>query len=86
VFGPSENRHFTTGPVVEFLVEDAGQPSRSFRGGVHIVSGPVYCGGDDIAWVHFRAPDGNIQLGILRAEIFRRKSVCSCPPELRRRS
>jgi hypothetical protein len=30
VFGPSENTHFTTGPVVEFLVETLGQPSRSF--------------------------------------------------------
>jgi predicted enzyme related to lactoylglutathione lyase len=62
VFGPSENTHFTTGPVVEFLVEDVGAAVEELRAAaVRIVSGPVYWGGEDgVAWVHFRAPDGNI--------------------------
>jgi len=62
VFGPSHNEHFTTGPVVEFLTEDVGAATEELRAaGVPIVSGPVYWEGeDDVAWVHFRAPDGNI--------------------------
>jgi catechol 2,3-dioxygenase-like lactoylglutathione lyase family enzyme len=62
VFGPSENEHFTTGPVVEFLIDDVAAATQELRAaGVPIVSGPVYWEGeDDVAWVHFRAPDGNI--------------------------
>jgi catechol 2,3-dioxygenase-like lactoylglutathione lyase family enzyme len=43
VFGPDSpvNRHFTTGPVVEILLEPESDDSGN-------------------AWVHFRAPDGNI--------------------------
>jgi predicted enzyme related to lactoylglutathione lyase len=62
VFGPSENQHFITGPVVEFLTDDVTAATEELRkAGVPIVSGPVYFEGeDDVAWVHFRAPDGNI--------------------------
>jgi len=62
VFGPSSNDHFTTGPVVEFLVEDVAAATDELRAaGVPIVYGPVYFEGeDDVAWVQFRAPDGNI--------------------------
>jgi catechol 2,3-dioxygenase-like lactoylglutathione lyase family enzyme len=62
VFGPSENQHFTTGPVVEFLTGDVAVATEELlAAGVPIVSGPVYWqGDDDVAWVHFRAPDGNI--------------------------
>ena len=62
VFGPSENEHFTTGPVVEFLVEDVAAATEELRAAnMPIVSGPIYWEGeDDVAWVHFRAPDGNI--------------------------
>jgi catechol 2,3-dioxygenase-like lactoylglutathione lyase family enzyme len=62
VFGPSENEHFTTGPVVEFLTDDVAAATEELRkADVPIVSGPVYWEGeDDVAWVHVRAPDGNI--------------------------
>ncbi|WP_406053166.1 VOC family protein [Kribbella sp. NBC_00889] len=63
VFGPEHphNRHFTTGPVVGFLVENVFAAAEELRAaGVEIVSGPTgsECGGN--AWVHFRAPDGNL--------------------------
>jgi catechol 2,3-dioxygenase-like lactoylglutathione lyase family enzyme len=62
VFGPDSaiNRHFTTGPVVGFLVDDVHGATAELRSaGVEILHGPE---GDDSgnAWVHFRAPDGNI--------------------------
>ena len=62
VFGPSENTHFTTGPVVEFFTDDVAAATQELRAaGVPIISGPVFWDGeDDVAWVHFRAPDGNI--------------------------
>lgn len=62
VFGPSENKHFTTGPVVEFFTNDVAAATEELRAaGVPIISGPVFWdGADDVAWVHFRAPDGNI--------------------------
>jgi hypothetical protein len=62
VFGPSGNEHFTTGPVVEFFTDDVAAATDELRvAGVPIVSGPVFLEGeDDVAWVHFRAPDGNI--------------------------
>ena len=62
VFGPDTaiNRHFTTGPVAGFLVDDVGAATTELRSaGVEILLEP---GVDDSgnAWVHFRAPDGNI--------------------------
>lgn len=59
---PSENEHFATGPVVEFLVEDVAATTEELRAaGIPIVSGPVYWNGeDDVAWAHFRAPDANV--------------------------
>ena len=62
VFGPSHNDHFTTGPVVEFLVDDVAAVTDELRAaGVPIVFGPVrYDDEDDVAWMHFRAPDGYI--------------------------
>jgi catechol 2,3-dioxygenase-like lactoylglutathione lyase family enzyme len=43
VFGPSENQHFITGPVVEFLTDDVTAATEELRkAGVPIVSGPVY--------------------------------------------
>jgi catechol 2,3-dioxygenase-like lactoylglutathione lyase family enzyme len=62
VFGPSQNEHFTTGPVVEFFTDDvAGATDELRAAGIPIVSGPVFWEGeDDVAWVHFRAPDGNV--------------------------
>lgn len=54
------NRHFTSGPVAEFLVDDVEAAADELRrAGVEIVFGPA---SDDQgnAWVHFRAPDRNI--------------------------
>jgi catechol 2,3-dioxygenase-like lactoylglutathione lyase family enzyme len=63
VFGPgSDNPHFTTGPVPGFLVDDVEAATAELRSaGVPIVSGPIHRDDDDdAAWVHFRAPDGNV--------------------------
>jgi catechol 2,3-dioxygenase-like lactoylglutathione lyase family enzyme len=62
VFGPDSelNRHFTTGPVAGFLVDDVHGATAELRAaGVEILLEPEV---DDSgnAWVHFRAPDGNI--------------------------
>ena len=62
VFGPDSpiNRHFTTGPVAGFLVGDIHAATAELRSaGVEIL---YESGGDNSgnAWVHFRAPDGNI--------------------------
>jgi catechol 2,3-dioxygenase-like lactoylglutathione lyase family enzyme len=63
VFGPSdtEHTHFTTGPVVGFLVDDV----ESARGGLEAQGiefiGPVHeWEPTGEAWSHFRAPDGNV--------------------------
>jgi catechol 2,3-dioxygenase-like lactoylglutathione lyase family enzyme len=62
VFGSDSpiNRHFTTGPVAGFLVDDIQDATAELRSaGVEIIyeSGVDESGN---AWVHFRAPDGNI--------------------------
>jgi catechol 2,3-dioxygenase-like lactoylglutathione lyase family enzyme len=62
VYGPatSINRHFRTGPVAGFLVDDVSAAAAELRAaGVEILlqSGVDPSGN---AWVHFRAPDGNI--------------------------
>ena len=62
VFAPDSpfNRHFTTGPVAGFLVDDVFTGAEELRAaGAEILLEPVI---DDSgnAWVHFRAPDGNI--------------------------
>jgi catechol 2,3-dioxygenase-like lactoylglutathione lyase family enzyme len=62
VFGPDTdiNRHFTTGPVAGFLVNDVHSATAELRSAnVEILSGPTTDGYGN-AWVHFRAPDGNI--------------------------
>jgi catechol 2,3-dioxygenase-like lactoylglutathione lyase family enzyme len=62
VFGPDSdlNRHFTTGPVAGFLVNDVRRAVVELQSaGVEILleSRTDESGN---AWVHFRAPDGNI--------------------------
>jgi catechol 2,3-dioxygenase-like lactoylglutathione lyase family enzyme len=62
IFGPQSpvNRHFTTGPVAGFLVDDVFSAAEELRAaGVEILLEPAT---DDSgnAWVHFRAPDGNV--------------------------
>jgi catechol 2,3-dioxygenase-like lactoylglutathione lyase family enzyme len=62
VFGPTNptNRHFTTGPVAGFLVDDVASATAELRqAGIEVVheSGVDQSGN---AWVHFRAPDGRL--------------------------
>jgi catechol 2,3-dioxygenase-like lactoylglutathione lyase family enzyme len=62
VFGPDSavNRHFTTGVVAGFLVDDVFQATQELRAaGIEILLEPVMDQSGN-AWVHFRAPDGNI--------------------------
>jgi catechol 2,3-dioxygenase-like lactoylglutathione lyase family enzyme len=62
VFGPDSpiNRHFTTGPVVGFLVDDIQAATAELRSaGVEIVFESEVDDSGNV-WVHFRAPDGNI--------------------------
>lgn len=58
VFGPGSdvNRHFTTGPVAGFLVDDVQSATEELRSAnVEVLFGPVTDPGGN-AWVHFRAP------------------------------
>ena len=66
IFGPGSehNRHFDSGPVARFLVGDVAHRHRhrhrgASRRGVEIL---LEADADEWgnAWVHFRAPDGNI--------------------------
>ena len=62
VFGADSaiNRHFTTGPVAGFLVDDVFSATEELRAaGVEILLEPTLDHSGN-AWVHFRAPDGNI--------------------------
>ncbi len=62
VFGADSpfNPHFTTGPVAGFLVDDVFAATQELRSaGVEILLEPVVDPSGN-AWVHFRAPDGNI--------------------------
>jgi catechol 2,3-dioxygenase-like lactoylglutathione lyase family enzyme len=62
VFGPDSpiNRHFTTGPVAGFLVDDVQAAADELRAaGVEILLEPEIDHSGN-AWVQFRAPDGNI--------------------------
>jgi predicted enzyme related to lactoylglutathione lyase len=61
VFGPSdeEHRHFSTGPVPEFLVDDLPAALAELQAaGVEILGEPKVGGTE--GWLHFRAPDGNV--------------------------
>lgn len=52
--------HFTTGPVAGFLVDDVFTATEELRtAGVEILLEPATDPSGN-AWVHFRAPDGNI--------------------------
>jgi predicted enzyme related to lactoylglutathione lyase len=61
VFGPGDqdHQHFTTGPVVGFVVEDLPAAVAELeRAGVALLGGHVDERG--LGWRHFRAPDGNV--------------------------
>ena len=60
VFDESLERyaHFTTGPVVGFLVDDVARAREELAGSGAWV-GPLQ-GGQGFEWAHFRGPDGNL--------------------------
>jgi predicted enzyme related to lactoylglutathione lyase len=61
VFGPrdQDHAHFSTGPVVGFVVEDLTGAVRELEAaGVELLRGQVDERGG--GWRHFRAPDGNV--------------------------
>src|SRR3712207_487864 len=63
VFGPGDPDHdyFSTGPVVEFLVEDVPAARAELEAaGVELLGSPRESGTPGEAWAHFRAPDGNV--------------------------
>ena len=72
IFGPKEGAHdhFTTGPVPEFLVDDLQAAAAELeRAGIELL-GPIQ-GTDEQAWLHFRAPDGNVY-GLTSSTSYRR--------------
>jgi len=61
VFGPRDmdHAHFSTGPVVGFVVDDLPGAVRELEAaGVELLGGQVDERGG--GWRHFRAPDGNV--------------------------
>jgi predicted enzyme related to lactoylglutathione lyase len=61
VFGPGDqdHEHFSTGPVVGFVVEDLTAAVRELEAaGVELLGGQIDERGG--GWRHFRAPDGNV--------------------------
>ncbi len=62
IFGPDWkfNRHFSSAPVVGFLVDDMDAArDRLRKAGLELI-GEVKRGETGYAWQHFRGPDGNI--------------------------
>jgi predicted enzyme related to lactoylglutathione lyase len=61
IFGPSDtkHRHFSTGPVPEFLVEDLAAALADLRAADVQILGEPHLEGTH-GWVHFLAPDGNV--------------------------
>ncbi len=52
-------RHFTTGPVVGFLVDDVEAARAELEAAGAELIGTVQRG-NGFVWAHFRAPDGNL--------------------------
>ena len=72
IFGPTdeEHRHFTTGPVPEFLVDDLAAALAELRNaGVEILGAPHVIGTE--GWLHFKGPDGNVY-GLTSAHTYAR--------------
>ncbi len=62
IFGPNwkYNKHFSSAPVVGFLVDDMNEArDRLRKSGLELI-GDVKKGEKGYAWQHFRGPDGNI--------------------------
>ena len=62
IFGPGSehNRHFDAGPVAGFLVDDVSAASEELRAADIEILFQSEVDESGNAWVHFRAPDGNI--------------------------
>jgi catechol 2,3-dioxygenase-like lactoylglutathione lyase family enzyme len=62
VFGPDSkyNKHFSSAPVVGFLVDDMNDARDRLRKSGLELLGDVKKGEKGYAWQHFRGPDGNI--------------------------
>ena len=62
VFGPPDltHKHFTTGPVAGFLVEDVEKARDELENAGISSVGPVHCCDGSSAWSQFVGPDGNI--------------------------
>ena len=63
VFGPSDegHRHFDTGPVVGFRVDDIDATRARLEAAGTEFIGPVqHWAPSGESWTHFRAPDGNV--------------------------
>ena len=62
VFGPQdeEHRHFTTGPVAGFRVEDIDSVRPDLERAGAAFFGPTLGEPGGYRWAHFRAPDGNV--------------------------
>ena len=54
-----DHRHFTTGPVVGFAVDDIASARAELEAAGIDVLGPIERGGG-LAWLHFRGADGNV--------------------------
>ena len=57
--GDQDHEHFSTGPVVGFVVDDLTAAVRELKAaGVELLGGQIDERGG--GWRHFRAPDGNV--------------------------
>lgn len=57
--GLEQYAHFTTGPVVGFVVDDVEASRSELEAVGGELVGPLQRG-DGFVWAHFRAPDGNL--------------------------
>lgn len=62
VFGPGDrdHTHFTTGPVIGFLVDDVEEARAELESSGTSFIGPVHRADDGGSWSHFVGPDGNV--------------------------
>ena len=62
IFGPNSkyNKHFSSAPVVGFLIDDMDEARNRLREARLELIGEVKKGEKGYAWQHFRGPDGNI--------------------------
>jgi catechol 2,3-dioxygenase-like lactoylglutathione lyase family enzyme len=62
VFGPGDrdHEHFTTGPVVSFLVDDVREARADLEAAGITFIGPVHEADDGGSWSHFTGPDSNV--------------------------